>query len=75
MALISFFRKKKKLKSNMKHSFLAFTCSKYMYSVSGNETSDILFYKKEIKKKTAFSYFDQKQKCSVFTFVQYILPR
>ena len=36
--------------------------------------SDILFHKKEIKvkKKTLFGHFDQKQKCSVFTFVQYI---
>ena len=36
---------------------------------------DILSYKKEIemKNKTRFGYFDQKQKCNIFTFVQYII--
>ena len=31
--------------------FLAFSCSKHMYSASGNYTLDILIYEKEIKIK------------------------
>ena len=43
-----------------------------MYSSCGNYMLDILFYKKvNWNKKTFFGHFDQKQKCSVFTFVQY----
>ena len=42
-----------------------------MYSTSDGWTLDILLYKKENKKTTLFGHFDQKQKCSVFTFVQY----
>ena len=34
---------------------------------------DFLFYKIEIEIKTLFRHFDHKQKCSIFTFVQYIL--
>ena len=37
--------------------FFAFTCSKDMYSASGNHTLDILFYKKEIEIKNAFRPF------------------
>ena len=45
-----------------------------MYSASVNYTLDILLYKNEIEKKNNFRpYTDQKQKCSVFTFVQYTL--
>ena len=43
-----------------------------MYNASGNQTLEILFYEKEIEIKMLFGHFDQKQKCSVFTFVQYI---
>ena len=56
IALILLFRNK--MKSQMKISFLAFTCSKYMYSSSANYALDILSYKKEIKiKKKAFRPF------------------
>ena len=45
-----------------------------MYSAIGTQTLDILFYKKEIEIKTLFGHIDQEQKCSVFTFVEYIIP-
>ena len=41
-----------KMKSHMKISSLVFTCSKHMYSGSGNNTLDNLFYKKQIEIKT-----------------------
>ena len=44
-----------------------------MYSASGNYTLDIFNLQKEIGIKTLFGHFDQKQTCSVFTFVQYIV--
>ena len=44
-----------------------------MYSPSGNKMLDILIYKKrKLKWKTPFGHLNEKQKCSVFTFVQYI---
>ena len=41
----------------MKILFLAFTCSKHMYSASGNHTLDMSFYKKEAEIENAFKPF------------------
>ena len=46
-----------------------------MYSRIGNSMFNILPNKIEIGIKNAFDHFDQKQKCSVFIFVQYISIR
>ena len=55
------------MKSHLKISFLAFLCSKYMYSANGNYTLDISFYKKETEVKKRFSAFLTKSKRVAFS--------
>ena len=61
------------MKSYMKISFFVwFHCLKHIYSTNGHYMLDILLYKKETEiKKMLFEHLEQKQKCSVFTCVQY----